>query len=153
MPAMDEDFHPALFTSHEAVEQAFYDALERADLDALMACWSEDDDIVCVHPSGPRMVGVEAVRRAFSQMLENGPVHIRPLALHVQVGMMFAVHSLVEQVMVRTQRGEGTLSLFATNVYVKTPNGWRMSMHHASPIPDESVVEQSFEVQRPSILH
>lgn len=150
---MEEDFHPALFTSHEAVEQAFYDALERADLDALMACWSEDDDIVCVHPNGPRLVGLEAVRRAFAQVLENGPIHIRPVALQVQQSMMTAVHSLVEQVLLKTPRGGNVVNLFATNVYVKTPNGWRMSLHHASPIPDDNAVEQAFEGQRPPILH
>lgn len=150
---MDEDFHPALFTSHEAVEQAFYDALERADLDALMACWSEDDDIVCVHPNGPRLIGIEAVRRSFAQVLENGPVHIRPVALQVQQSMMVAVHSLVEQVIVKSARGEGTVNLFATNIYAKTPTGWRMTLHHASPIPDDAAVEQAFESQRPSVLH
>ncbi|MET0266304.1 MAG: nuclear transport factor 2 family protein, partial [Duganella sp.] len=28
------------------VEAAFYDALNRADLDALMALWADDDEIV-----------------------------------------------------------------------------------------------------------
>jgi len=150
---MDEDFHPALFTSHEAVEQAFYDAFERADLDALMACWSEDDDIVCVHPNGPRMVGPDAIRRGFAQMFNTGPIHLRPLALHVQQGLMVAVHSLVEQVLVAGPKGPATVSLFATNIYIKTPNGWRMSLHHASAVPDQGGPDAVYETARPSVLH
>ena len=34
------------------VEAAFYDALHRADLEALMALWADDEEIVCIHPGG-----------------------------------------------------------------------------------------------------
>ena len=33
------------------VEAAFYDALHRADLEALMALWADDEEIVCIHPA------------------------------------------------------------------------------------------------------
>ena len=49
---------PKLTTLHatpEAVEQAFYDALEAGDVDALMSVWSEDDEIICIHPGGQRL--------------------------------------------------------------------------------------------------
>ena len=39
------------------VETAFYDALNRADVDALMKLWADDDEIVCIHPGGPRLHG------------------------------------------------------------------------------------------------
>ena len=48
--------------SAEAVEEAFYDALRRGDFAAMMAVWADDEDVICVHPSGPRHVGIEAVR-------------------------------------------------------------------------------------------
>ena len=46
-------------------EVAFYDALQHADIDRLMACWADEDDIVCVHPGGPRLLGAGAIRAAF----------------------------------------------------------------------------------------
>ena len=49
-----------LFPTAQDAETAFYDAFERADVAAMMAVWAEDDDVVCVHPSGPRLVGFEA---------------------------------------------------------------------------------------------
>ena len=48
--------------SAEAVEEAFYDALRRGDFAAMMAVWADDEDVICVHPSGSRHVGIEAVR-------------------------------------------------------------------------------------------
>ena len=47
----------ALGGSATDIERAFYDALQKADLDKLMACWADEDEIVCVHPGGVRLVG------------------------------------------------------------------------------------------------
>lgn len=150
---MDEDFHPALYSSHEAVEQAFYDALERGDIDALMACWSEDDDIVCIHPHGPRLVGAAVIRRSFEQMMASGPLRIRPTAVMVQSSLMAAAHTLVEQVLALDDPG-AVYHVFATNLYVKTPSGWRLVLHHASPIPEGMAVDvESAAARRPTVLH
>ena len=46
----------------DEVEAAFYEALQRGDLEQLMACWADEDDIFCVHPGGPRQVGAPAIR-------------------------------------------------------------------------------------------
>ena len=43
-----------IFPTAQDAENAFYEALERGDLEGMMAVWSEDEDIVCVHPHGPR---------------------------------------------------------------------------------------------------
>jgi hypothetical protein len=38
----------------------------------MMAVWAEADDIVCVHPQGPRLVGFEAVRDSWMQIFAGG---------------------------------------------------------------------------------
>src|SRR6185369_12018763 len=48
-----------IFPTAQDAENAFYEALERADLEAMMAIWSEDEEIVCVHPAGQRLAGQE----------------------------------------------------------------------------------------------
>jgi hypothetical protein len=45
----------------DETEAAFYEAMQLGDIDKLMACWADEDDIVCVHPGGPRLVGALAV--------------------------------------------------------------------------------------------
>ena len=47
----------APLASPDEIEQQFYEALQRGDIDRLMAVWSDDEDITCVHPGGPRVVG------------------------------------------------------------------------------------------------
>ena len=51
--------------SADDTEAAFYEALQSADIELLMSCWADDDEIVCVHPGGPRVVGPGAIRATF----------------------------------------------------------------------------------------
>src|SRR4029077_21153569 len=39
-----------IYTTPGDAALAFYQAFEARDLDAMMATWAEDEDIVCVHP-------------------------------------------------------------------------------------------------------
>jgi ketosteroid isomerase-like protein len=122
------------FSTAQAAEAAFYKAFEQADLAAMMAVWAEDEDIVCVHPGGIRLVGIEAVRDSWRQLFSEGPqLRFKRLELRTQGDRMLSVHSLYEHI---TARGDPRTHLaLATNVYGLTAAGWRMLMHHASPLP------------------
>lgn len=119
--------------SPDDTEQAFYDALQQADIDRLMACWADEDDIVCVHPGGPRLVGTAAVRAAFDAMFANGSVQAHPEKVRRLDADHCSVHSVVERVDMMGNDGLQHAWVVATNVYVKTAQGWRMIAHHASP--------------------
>jgi hypothetical protein len=49
------------------VEAAFYDALQNADIEKLMACWADEDEIVCIHPGGLRLARAGAQDRIGGQ--------------------------------------------------------------------------------------
>ena len=115
-------------------EAAFYDAIARADIQALMALWAEDDDIVCVHPGGGRLIGHAAIRASWEAVFERGPVHISVSRLHETHNMLTAVHSIVEEIH-RSEGRQPDLHIIATNVFLKTPQGWRIVIHHASVAP------------------
>lgn len=117
--------------SADEVEMAFYDAISRADLDGLMALWAEDEEIVCIHPGAPRLIGHAAIRASWEAIFERGSVQIRPLQLHATQNLMSSVHSIIEEVQ-REQDSPQDIHILATNVYVKTPHGWRIATHHAS---------------------
>jgi len=118
--------------SADDVEAAFYDALQARDIDQLMACWADEDDIVCVHPGGPRLVGAVAIRGAFEAMFAAGSLHVRPERLRRIDTLGAAVHNLLERVEVVTAEGPQRAWVVATNVYLKTALGWRLVAHHAS---------------------
>ena len=107
--------------------------MQRGDIESLMAVWSDDDDIVCVHPGGPRVVGPAAIRAASEAIFANGAIEARPDKVRRLQTLGSAVHSVLERVDVLTDEGPQTAWVVATNVYVKTAQGWRMAAHHASP--------------------
>ncbi len=119
--------------SADDTESAFYEALQKGDIEQLMACWAEEDDIVCVHPGGPRLLGAGAIRAAFEAMFAHGTLRARPAQVHRVQALASAVHSVVEHVEVMLPDGPHEAVVQATNVYHKTPQGWRMVAHHASP--------------------
>jgi len=150
MPRVGKAQTAMLLASPDDAEQRFYEALREADLDKLMSLWAEDDEVVCIHPGGPRMVGWEAVRVAFEAVFSNGPIHVQPTNVRRIHTMDSAVHSVVEQVQLRTDEGVRTGYVMATNVYAKTAQGWRLVMHHASPGTPHEPPEL---VETPSVLH
>jgi len=134
-----------LLSSADETEAAFYDALSRADIEALMALWAEDEEIVCIHPGAARLVGHASIRASFEAIFERGSVHIQ---LHGSRNMMTAVHNIVEQVH-RTAEMTQDIHILCTNVYIKTALGWRITVHHASVAPGLA----PNELFRASMLH
>jgi len=132
------------------VEAAFYDALQTGDIDRLMACWADEDDIVCVHPGGPRLVGAVAIRATFESMFNNGSIRAWPERARKLQAVASAVHNVLERIEVLTAEGPGHAWVIATNVYHKTAQGWRMVAHHASP---GSVQDPGDTGEAPQTIH
>ena len=134
----------------DEVEAAFYDALQNADIDKLMACWADEDDIVCIHPGGPRVVGVAAIRATFEAMFANGSIRAWPERVRKIESVASCVHNLLERIEVLTPQGPRQAWVIATNIYHRTAQGWRLVAHHASP----GTASDTQEVPgTPSVLH
>ena len=119
--------------SPDDIEQQLYEALQAGDIERLMAVWSDDEDISCVHPGGPRVVGAAAIRAAFESIFSNGAVNAQPEKVRRLQTHTCAVHSVLEHIRVMTTEGPQSGWVIATNVYVKGTQGWRLVAHHASP--------------------
>ncbi len=137
--------------SPDEVEASFYEALNKADITQLMACWADEDEIVCVHPGGPRFMGQGAIRTSFEGIFQNGgairaSIHKR----HAVVTLTTAVHSVIERIEVGAPDEPQQAYVIATNVYAKTTQGWRMVAHHASPGTPREMQELS---DAPSVFH
>ncbi|VFR16271.1 Alternative dihydrofolate reductase 3 [plant metagenome] len=140
-----------MFATPDEAEHAFYEALEQGDTTRLMQIWADDEEIVCVHPGGVRLVGHAAVLESWQEILGNGPLVIRPLRNIVMQSMMCAVHNLVEQVSASTPEGNQIVHCYATHVYHKGPTGWRLVLHHASPAPPSAGLLDMHDM--PDTLH
>jgi len=138
-----------IFPTPQDAEAAFYEALERADLDLMMAVWSEDEEILCVHPGGARLTGQDQVRESWRQILAGDARARVHLSQQVAVsGPMVAVHSVHENFSVPGEK-RPLQTVVATNVYLRTAAGWRLIVHHGSPAPGQSEPPRD----TPKILH
>lgn len=136
-----------IFATALDAEAAFYEALERGDLEAMMSVWAEDEEIVCVLPSGPRLTGYATVREAWRRLFESGPrLHLRVSHQSVTQNPFTVVHNNIEEL---TMAGEeqSSASFVASNVYIRGPLGWRLILHHASVAPPDNPGEV------PKVLH
>ena len=136
--------------SADDIEIALYEAMRRGDLDALMALWSDDDEICCIHPGGNRLVGAAAIRASFEAIFGNGAIDAEPHRVRRLESHSSAVHSVLERIRVRTAQGEQFAWVLATNVYLKSADGWKLVAHHASP---GTAVEVSEPAEPVSTLH
>jgi ketosteroid isomerase-like protein len=136
--------------SPDEIEHQFYEALQRGDIERLMAVWSDDEEISCVHPGGPRVVGAAAIRSAFEAIFANGAVNAHPEKVRRLQTHASAVHSVLEHIQIMTNEGPQSAWVVATNVYLKGALGWRLVAHHASP---GSPREMQEIVEAASVLH
>lgn len=136
-----------IFASPQDVEAAFYEALEHSDIDAMMAVWAEDEEVVCVQPGGPRLVGYTMIREAWQRVFANGRKLKLRLSQQTAITTPFAMISTVLEHIATADDESPSTPVAATNVYVRGALGWRMVAHHASPVPPNSITEA------PRILH
>ena len=141
---------PASTGNADDIEAAFYDALQSGDIEKLMACWGDDDDIVCVHRGGALLVGPAAIRATFDAMFSNGTIRAQAIKVRKVETMSASVHSVLERIEVLTGEGPRHAYVIATNVYHKTAQGWRLVAHHASPGTPREMQEVS---ETPTVLH
>jgi ketosteroid isomerase-like protein len=132
------------------VEAAFYEAMHSADIEKLMACWADEDEVVCVHPGGPRLVGAGPIRAAFEAMFANGSIRAWPQQVRKVESLTSVVHNVLERIEVMMESGPAQAFVLATNVYHRTSQGWRMVAHHASPGTQNEAQEVN---DTPHVLH
>ena len=123
----------------EAVNAAFYEAFETADLDAMQDLWLEDPDTLCVHPGALPVRGTSSINRSWALIMANTP-YIQFFLTDVEVSVLEGVASVTCTENVLTGDDSTGLDAFggakavATNVFVRTVDGWRLWIHHASPV-------------------
>ena len=127
------------FSTPQDAENAFYDAIRRADLEAFMNVWAEDEEILCILPSGPRLAGYMNIREAWRRIFESGRRFAITISQPVTLqGMLVTVHNVHESIALTGNQEGQTAPILATNIFIRSAVGWRILVHHASPTQGEA---------------
>lgn len=122
-----------------AANQGLYDAVEHGDLDLMRSLWLPGETTVCVHPGAEPVRGTSAVLRSWAVVMANtGYIQFILTDVVVDERDDVAVVSCVENVLSEAE-GESVETFAggkaaASNVFVRTSTGWKVWMHHSSPV-------------------
>jgi ketosteroid isomerase-like protein len=79
-------------------------------------------------------VGATAIRASFEALFARGPIAVQPAEVRKLITDQLALHQVHERVIVPGKDEAPQVAwVLATNAYLKTPDGWRLVLHHASP--------------------
>lgn len=114
----------------------FYRALETLDLEAMDRVWMHEAWVRCIHPGWDVLVGWPAVRKSWEQIFANtGWIRVTTTSLAVRRFGDVGVVACSENLSATQGTDVGLAVAQATNLFLRTPEGWRMFHHHASPAP------------------
>ena len=110
-----------------AANAAYYRAFTGRDIAGMGRLWADDDNVTCIHPGWPALVGREAIVESYRQILSNPQQdRIEPRNELVMISGSVARVLCVEFV--------SGAALAATNLFRRVGDEWRMTHHQASPI-------------------
>ncbi|MEU9609383.1 nuclear transport factor 2 family protein [Streptomyces sp. NPDC048057] len=151
-----DDLDPTEAAARAEVEEAntaYYEAMERGDTVAMAELWLAADDVSCVHPGWPVLQSRGEVLRSYAVIMEHTEyIQFFLTDVRASVAADTAVVTCTENILSGGPAEEvGELGplvgqhVVATNVFRRTPAGWRLWSHHGSPVlaegyPDESGV-------------
>lgn len=123
----------------EAANAEFYAAFEAGDLDRMSAIWGGDGDgVACVHPGWALLSGRGRVLRSWALIMANTPyIQFFLTDVRLEVCGDVAVLTCAENMLTAGDGpGEGmdAARAVATNVFRRTAGGWRLWVHHGSPV-------------------
>lgn len=113
------------------VHQAFYDAFEARDLDAMSEVWEHSDRVVCTHPGWRTLRGWGAVSGSWFALF-GGPNPLQfILTDEVVVVAGDTAWVSVDENLIGSDLGA---TVAALNLFCRDGDRWRLVAHHGSPV-------------------
>jgi ketosteroid isomerase-like protein len=119
------------FTDSLQVEESFYQAFRNRSVDLMKDVWNKTDEVICIHPGSPRIYSFELIIASWEQIFsaQSGTIiDISDPVYKLQDDV--SIHFVKETLSVNDKH---VASVYATNIYQDTDDGWKMIAHHASP--------------------
>ena len=113
--------------------QRFYDAFGTLDIVEMDSVWEPSEVAMCVHPGWPPIVGWDQIRESWRRIFENTTLMLFNVQyLNVVVRGDSGWVTCVENISSVLQGQASNFGVFSTNIFLRSPQGWRVIGHHAS---------------------
>lgn len=119
------------FATPDEAEQGFYTAMSSASIDAMKNVWLDSEEVACIHPMAQRILGYKQVINGWQGIFRGqGEMIAHIEKVKSTQGPVLAVHTGTE--VLRQDASEFRVEV--TNIYQISDGGWKMILHHASPV-------------------
>ena len=116
-----------------AANLGFYEAFGSLDIQRMDSVWEPSDRVLCVHPGWPALTGWEKIRNSWQGIFDNTALmHFNITDAQAIVHGDSAWVSCVENITSVVDGRARSFAVQATNIFVRSDDGWRMVHHHAS---------------------
>lgn len=116
--------------------QAFYDAFEREDLDAMSDVWEHGDRVTCGHPGWPVLRGWGAIAASWTAIF-GGVQRLQFILTNERIEVVGDVAWVTLDENLLDDTGDST-TVTAINLFVRTGAEWRLVAHHGSGVSPEA---------------
>ena len=118
------------------VNSTFYSALANCSIMGMDQVWLQEDDSVCIHPGWPPLIGWNSIRDSWERIFKNNQMHqidieIVKCSIDDRLGYIICFEKLGT---IHENKIDKSVTI-ATNIYVKSNNLWKLSVHQVNSIP------------------
>jgi len=116
------------------LNRAFYDAFQAMDEDAMERIWAGRDSDISVHPCWPTIHTQADARASWQTAFAcSGFVQVTLSDTTLEITGDTARLCCTERLHSLSEHGPQIRTVRSTNIFVRTPSGWRLTLHHGSP--------------------
>ena len=118
-----------------AINEAFYRAFEKKDIEAMSSVWSQGTATLCIHPGRDALRGWKEIRSSWEIIFRNTQyleMETDIIATEVRHNIAYVV--LVENILQISSGRRTKAQSMATNIFEFMGGKWYLIHHHGSPL-------------------
>ena len=117
------------------VNQKFYDAFNKNDIELMIGIWLNDSTSQCIHPGWDVLNGFEPIMISWQKIFTAAQdLEIKLSHLEVTTSEDLAWVTCQENLFSILSSGVQLSKVHSTNLFKKINSEWKMILHHASPV-------------------
>lgn len=111
-----------------AANRAFYRAFSERDLPAMEQLWAQTGSLICLHPGQAALHDRDDIMASWRAIMRHPDAPRVHCTQEWVVGRPGLALVICREILPTGQ-------LMASNLFVRTSDGWHMASHHSGPVP------------------
>ena len=117
------------------MNQSFYDAFNKNDIELMIGIWLNDSTSQCIHPGWDVLTGFKNIMTSWQKIFAAAQdLEIKLSNINVTTSENLAWVTCQENLFSIVSSGVQLSKVHSTNLFKKQNGEWKMVLHHASPV-------------------